>query len=218
MRYSSRAYIRQHAGGADFARPNKHLQEYTYLMKITVEALNIAEFVGDTIIVHLFEGAGDPSGATGAVDQALGGAISQAVADGQFKGKLNSTLVLHTLGKIPARRVVLVGLGKTGDFTIERALARQRAAPSRRHAAPALAPWPRRCTAPGRGCNQPLPHRLWSKARCSRSTGSGSTSASRPTMATSRVSCWLSSTAAGWQSWKAARPWHDRGRVDQLVS
>jgi leucyl aminopeptidase len=90
-------------------------------MNITVQALNISDYRGDTIIVNLFEGVASPGGATGAVDQALGGAISQAIADGPFKGKLNTTLVLHTLGKIPARRVVVAGLGKAGDFTLERA-------------------------------------------------------------------------------------------------
>jgi leucyl aminopeptidase len=90
-------------------------------MKITVQALNIAEFTGDTIIVNLFEGVTMPGGATGAVDHALGGAISQVIADGEFTGKLNSTAVIHPLGRIPARRVIVVGLGKAESFMTERA-------------------------------------------------------------------------------------------------
>ena len=54
-------YIRQHAGGAPFARPNKHLQEYTHLMKITVEALNIADFRGDAIVLGLLKAQASPA-------------------------------------------------------------------------------------------------------------------------------------------------------------
>ena len=89
-------------------------------MKINVEALNITAFTGDTIIVNLFEGVTAPGGVS-AVDRALDGIISQLIADGEITGKLNSTTVIHTLGKIPARRVVVVGLGKSAAFTRERA-------------------------------------------------------------------------------------------------
>lgn len=90
-------------------------------MQIAIEARDIAQFSGDTIIVNLFEGVTTPGGATGAVDRALGGAISQAIADGEFKGKLNTIAVIHPLGKIAARRVIVVGLGKGDAFTTERA-------------------------------------------------------------------------------------------------
>lgn len=89
-------------------------------MKITVEALDIATFTGDTIIVNLFEGVTSPGGATGAADKALGGIISQLIAAGEIKGKLNATSVVHTYGKIAATRIIVVGLGKASDFTLER--------------------------------------------------------------------------------------------------
>ncbi len=89
-------------------------------MKITVQALNITQFGGDTIIVNLFEGVATPGGATGAVDTALGGMISQLIADGELKGKLNATTLIHTFGKIAAKRVIVVGLGKADDFTLDR--------------------------------------------------------------------------------------------------
>lgn len=90
-------------------------------MKIIVKTIDIAQFSGDAIIVNLFEGVTAPGGATGAVDRALGGMISQIIADGETKGKLGSTAVIHTFGKIPAKRVIVVGLGKAEDFTLERA-------------------------------------------------------------------------------------------------
>ena len=64
----------------------------------------------DAIIVNLFEGA-QPGGATGAIDQALSGAIRELVESGDFTGKLGEVVVLYPRGAIPARRVILVGLG-----------------------------------------------------------------------------------------------------------
>ncbi len=89
-------------------------------MDIKVAAGDIARASVPAIIVNLFEGVKKPGGATGAVDTALGGAITQLIADGELKGKLNEVVVLHTLGRIPSARVAIVGLGKQVDFTLDR--------------------------------------------------------------------------------------------------
>lgn len=74
----------------------------------------------DLIVVNLFEGVTQPGGATGAVDWALGGAIRDLIAGGDFKGKLDETAVLYPRGAIPARRVLIVGLGKAEEFNLDR--------------------------------------------------------------------------------------------------
>jgi leucyl aminopeptidase len=71
----------------------------------------------ELIVVNLFEGIEQPAGATGAVDQAIGGAIRQAIADGDFVGKRGQTAVFYPQGTIPAPRVVLVGLGPQEAFS-----------------------------------------------------------------------------------------------------
>ena len=68
------------------------------------------------LVVNLFQGVTQPGGGTGAVDRALGGAISQLIADGEIKGKLGELTLIHTMERIPARRVVVAGLGKSSDF------------------------------------------------------------------------------------------------------
>jgi leucyl aminopeptidase len=73
----------------------------------------------DTLIVNLFEGVTAPGGATGAVDRALGGAISDLIAGGDLKGKAGEVAVLYPRGAIPARRVLIVGLGKSDSFDLE---------------------------------------------------------------------------------------------------
>ena len=45
--------------------------------------------------------------------------ISQMIADGEFKGKLEEVAVIHTMGKIPAQRVAVVGLGSQDKFGLE---------------------------------------------------------------------------------------------------
>ncbi len=82
-------------------------------MKINVEISDIVQNSAEALIVNLFEGVNQPAGGTGAVDKALGNAISDELTHGKtFKGKLGETLVISTHGKIPARYVVVVGLGK----------------------------------------------------------------------------------------------------------
>ncbi|MEW6522573.1 MAG: leucyl aminopeptidase [Bacillota bacterium] len=81
---------------------------------------DIAGLDCDAIIVNLFEGVTSPGGATGAVDRALGGLISRLSERGEIKGKLNETTVIYT-DQIPARKVVVVGLGPAGQFNLERA-------------------------------------------------------------------------------------------------
>jgi leucyl aminopeptidase len=89
-------------------------------MKIKVTPGDIVQIESDALIVNLFEGVKHPGGATGAVDEALGGAISILIQEGEFKGELNQTAVIHSLGKIPAKRVIVAGLGKSGEFTADR--------------------------------------------------------------------------------------------------
>ena len=53
------------------------------------------------------------------MDKALDGAISLLIDEGEIRGKNGEVTVIHTLGRMPARRVVVVGLGKREDFTAE---------------------------------------------------------------------------------------------------
>jgi len=89
-------------------------------MELKVESGDISTYNGDGIIVNLFEGVTTPGGATGAVDKALGGLLTKLIAKGDIKGKLGSATIVHTLDKLGADRVCVVGLGKDSEFTLER--------------------------------------------------------------------------------------------------
>jgi len=89
-------------------------------LEVKVIIGDIAGVDADAIVVNLFEGVKHPGGATGAVDKALGGAITKLIQQGEIKGKLNEINIIHSLGKIPARIVAVAGLGKQSDFTLDK--------------------------------------------------------------------------------------------------
>ena len=85
-------------------------------MDIKVESGDITKHSAKAIIVNLFDGVKRPGGATGALDKALGGGISQLIAEGEIKGKSGEVTLVHSLGGIPSPRVLVAGLGKQDKF------------------------------------------------------------------------------------------------------
>ncbi len=85
-------------------------------MKIKILTQSILDYTGEILIVNLFEGVQVPGGATGAVDKALDSAISTMIKSGDITGKLGETFLFPTFGKIKAKKVMVVGLGKSENF------------------------------------------------------------------------------------------------------
>ena len=86
-------------------------------MEIKVTVGDIARIEADAIVVNFYEGLERPEGDTATLDEALGGAISQLISQGEIKGKLNQITIIHSLGKLPATRVVVAGLGKQQELS-----------------------------------------------------------------------------------------------------
>jgi len=86
-------------------------------MKTELVVGDIRKHRADMLVVNLFEGVKRPGGATGAVDKAIGGGISAAIRDGDFRGKWGETLFLRPGKGVAAPRVLVVGLGKKEKFT-----------------------------------------------------------------------------------------------------
>jgi leucyl aminopeptidase len=63
------------------------------------------------VLVLFADEAPRPNGAVAEVNQALGGQLVRAATEEGFRGKPDQTFVLHTHGRLPASRVVLVGTG-----------------------------------------------------------------------------------------------------------
>jgi leucyl aminopeptidase len=88
-------------------------------MEIKVLRGDVTSVKTPALIVNLFQGVKSPEGATGAVDKALDGAISELISDGEIKGKRGELTLIHTFGKIGPARVLVVGLGSQDKFTAD---------------------------------------------------------------------------------------------------
>ncbi|MDP6043512.1 MAG: leucyl aminopeptidase [Dehalococcoidales bacterium] len=89
-------------------------------MEIKVITGDITRVKADAIIVNFFTGQRKLDTDIAALDKALDGAISQLVRQGEIKGKLNEVTVVHSLGKLPADRVVVIGLGKKTELSFNK--------------------------------------------------------------------------------------------------
>src|SRR5919199_5099427 len=81
------------------------------LVEKPIDELNV-----DTIIVPLLEGDKKLSAEAAALDKKLSGAIGRALDSGEFKGDFMEQLPIHSLEKLPAARVLLLGLGKASEL------------------------------------------------------------------------------------------------------
>ncbi len=88
-------------------------------MKIDVKKGNLDRFVTPAAALFLFEGEG-PAGSAALLDGASGGLVTELLKAGDFKGKLHATALLYPGKALRARRLILVGLGKRNEVTLDR--------------------------------------------------------------------------------------------------
>lgn len=75
----------------------------------------------DVLVVGMFEKTEILNGVTASVDEALGDIISEFIIKrDKFEGKFASTYLLQTYGKIPANKVLVVGLGEKDKFNLNK--------------------------------------------------------------------------------------------------
>lgn len=91
-------------------------------VSVKVERVSVTSVRTPLLVVNLFEGMDRPSGATAAVDEALGGLISRLIGDGEIRGSLGEVTIVHNQGErsqLAADRVAVVGLGQRDDLDLE---------------------------------------------------------------------------------------------------
>jgi leucyl aminopeptidase len=89
-------------------------------VKVHVRKGNLAEVATEAAVVAHFEGDANPGGIAAKLDKKSGGLIGEIIAQGDFTGRLNEVAVIYPRGDLPTKRLVLVGLGKRADFSLER--------------------------------------------------------------------------------------------------
>ncbi len=89
-------------------------------MKVQVKKGSPAAFRGEAIVVCHFEDSRKLGGAALQLERASGGLIGEVIKSGDFTGKHAQVSVIYTRGALPARRIMLLGLGKKKDFDPEK--------------------------------------------------------------------------------------------------
>ncbi len=89
-------------------------------MNITVTRGSLTNFDCDVLLVGHFEGSTSLEGAARSLDEGCDGIVSELIDRGDFKGKLYTSSVVYTRGLIPAKRIVIAGLGKKDEFDLEK--------------------------------------------------------------------------------------------------
>jgi|CXWL01.1.fsa_nt_gi leucyl aminopeptidase len=86
---------------------------------VTVKPGRPEQEQAELLVLTHYEDADRLHGDAATVDRALGGILNQLLSSGEFTGKNQQTTVVHTHGKLPAKRVLLLGLGKKKDAKVE---------------------------------------------------------------------------------------------------
>jgi leucyl aminopeptidase len=86
-------------------------------MEIKAATGDITDIKTDAIIVNHYEGVKKPEGDIAVIDKKLDGEISSLIKQKDIKGKLNEITLLHSMGKLQAGKVAVLGLGKKHELT-----------------------------------------------------------------------------------------------------
>src|SRR6267378_2853870 len=89
------------------------------IMQVTVQVGRAETIATEVLVLTHCEGEALAKQDAALLDRALGGALSKLVQSKEFEGKANEVLLYHTQGTMPAKRLVLVGLGKKNEVTLE---------------------------------------------------------------------------------------------------
>lgn len=89
------------------------------IMQVKVQVGSAGTAIAEVLVLTHCEGEGLGKQDTALLDRALGGSLRKLVQSKEFEGKANDALLYHTQGAVPAKRLLLVGLGKKKDVTLE---------------------------------------------------------------------------------------------------
>lgn len=89
-------------------------------MNIQVSVAAATKYSGRCLVVGCYQDEVVQPAPIEELDRPLGGLFALLDTQGEFKGKLNRTKLIYTLGRLPTERILLVGLGRRSELTSER--------------------------------------------------------------------------------------------------
>jgi leucyl aminopeptidase len=72
------------------------------------------------LIITIFQDEKPFSGNVLQIDQESGGLISAVISNGDFEGKLSQIALIYSKANLPAKRILLIGLGKKSEVDLEK--------------------------------------------------------------------------------------------------
>ena len=88
-------------------------------MKVSISIGKVLEQSCKVLVIGCFENEPASHGLEN-LDSVLGGVVKSLYVQKEFGGKFKTSKLIHTLDRFPAERILLVGLGKRSEFTVER--------------------------------------------------------------------------------------------------
>ena len=89
-------------------------------MKCQVKEVPVAQEATDVLVIGGYEGENALPKTHQALDDALGGQLRELRETGEFSGKNQQAVLIHARGVLPAKRILLLGLGKKVEVTLDR--------------------------------------------------------------------------------------------------
>jgi leucyl aminopeptidase len=90
-------------------------------MNFKIDTSNIVEANTDLLVFGFFKEQEFSGGCFKKVDEAFNGGLSLLVREEQIVGKYKEIQVVHTFGKVKAKKLLFVGLGEEKEFTPDKA-------------------------------------------------------------------------------------------------
>lgn len=89
-------------------------------MQFRISREPLTELTADGIIIFYFKNQRKLTGSAAEADRLLEHQISRLVAEGEVRGELAEVTILHTWGKLAAKRVIILGLGESEKLNMDR--------------------------------------------------------------------------------------------------
>lgn len=89
-------------------------------MNVTAVAHDPVSFASPLLVLGCCEGKFADDALVAAMNVKLEGILASLFESGEFTGKLNSTMLIHTYGRLAVERLLLVGLGKRNELNLEK--------------------------------------------------------------------------------------------------
>ena len=88
-------------------------------MQLTISTRPATEAEGDALVLERYQGDRRPGPELRQVDGALEGLVSRVLEEERFEGRLGETTHVHTGGRLPVKRVLVVGMGRRAECRVE---------------------------------------------------------------------------------------------------